>query len=83
MWNEARRQRFAALRKRAKQGALTPEERVELDGLYHEIEEMEAAYLSPATERKRQEAENLHAINEALREVTRRKEERLAQMKAS
>jgi hypothetical protein len=83
MWDEATRRRFSALRERERQAALTAEEKAELDRLDHEIEEMEAAYLTPATEHKRQETENLRAINEALRAVIRRKEERLAQMKAA
>jgi len=83
MWNEVKRQRFYVLRERATQGALTTEETTELKRLYHELEEMEAAYLRPAMGRKRQEAEKLRAINTSLRDVVRRREEHLARMQAT
>jgi hypothetical protein len=83
MWDETKSQRFSTLRARARQGTLTAEEKMELDGLYRDIEGMEAAYLRPATERKQQETEKRQAINEALRDVIRRKEEHLARMQAT
>jgi hypothetical protein len=83
MWNESKRQRFRALCARERQGILTAEEKTELEGLYHAIEEMEATYLRPATKSKQQEREKLHALNEALRDVIRRKEAHLARMKAA
>ena len=72
MWDETKRQRFNTLRIREKQGVLTAEEQSELESLYRDIEAAEAAYLGPATERRRQETEKLRAINEALRDVIRR-----------
>jgi branched-subunit amino acid aminotransferase/4-amino-4-deoxychorismate lyase len=83
MWDETKRWRFSALRERQRQGALTAEEKVELDELYREIEEMEAVYLRPATERKQQETEKLRAINEMLRDVIQRKEEHLSRTKTT
>lgn len=83
MWDESKRQRFSALRARERQGALTAEESTELAGLYHAIEEMEATYLRPATKCKQQEREKLHALNEALRDVIRRKEAHLAHRQAT
>ena len=83
MWDESKRQRFSALRERERQGTLTAEESTELAGLYHAIEEMEATYLRPATRGKQQEREKLHALNEALRDVIRRKKAHLARMKAT
>ena len=72
MWDETKRQRFSTLRIREKQDVLTAEEQSELESLYRDIEAAEAAYLGPATERRRQETEKLRAINEALRDVIQR-----------
>ena len=83
MGNGSKRQRFTALRERERQGALTPEEQAALAALYREIDEMEASSLRAAIERKRQQTETLHALNERLREVIRRKEERLAELRAA
>ena len=83
MWDKTKRQRFSTLRERARQGALTPEEQMELRGLYRHLEEMEASSLLPGIERKRHETEKLQAINAALRDVIRRKEEHLARMQAT
>jgi len=54
-----------------------------VNGLYRHLEEMEASYLLPGIECKRHETEKLRAINEALRDVIRRKEEHLARMQAT
>jgi hypothetical protein len=83
MWDKTKRQRFSLLRERERQGALTPEEQTELRGLYRHLEEMEASYLRPGMERKRHETEKLRAINEALHDVIRRKEEHLSRMQAT
>ena len=83
MWDKTKRQRFSLLRERERQGALTTEEQTELRGLYRHLEEMEESYLLPAVERKRHETAKLRAINEALRDVIRRKEEHLARMQAT
>jgi ABC-type phosphate transport system auxiliary subunit len=83
MWDDTTRQRFHMLRERERQSALTTEEQEELYGLYGDLEEMEASALRPAIERKRHETEKLQAINEALRDVIRRKEAHLARMSAT
>jgi branched-subunit amino acid aminotransferase/4-amino-4-deoxychorismate lyase len=83
MWDKTKRQRFSTLREIERQGALTPEEQTELHGLYRHLEEMEASYLLPGIERKRHETEKLRAINEALRDVIRRKEEHLTRMQGT
>jgi branched-subunit amino acid aminotransferase/4-amino-4-deoxychorismate lyase len=83
MWDKTKHQRFSLLREHERQGTLTTEEQVELQGLYRHLEEMEASYLWPGVERKRHETEKLRAINEALRDVIRRKEEHLARMQAT
>ena len=83
MWDKTKRQRFSLLRERERQGTLTTEEQTELYGLYRHFEEMEAFSLLPGIERKRQETAKLRAINEALRDVIRRKEEHLARMQAT
>ena len=74
MWDDTTRQRFHTLRERERQGALTTAEQAELHGLYGDLEEMEAAALRPAIERKRHETAKLQAINAALRDVIQRKE---------
>ena len=83
MWDKTKRQRFSTLREIERQGALTPEEQTELHGLYRHLEEMEASYLLPGIERKQHETEKLRAINEALRDVIRRKEEHLTRMQGT
>ena len=62
---------------------MTTEEQTELHGLYRSLKEMEASYLLPAIERKRHETEKLRAVNEAFRDVIRRKEEHLARRQAT
>jgi hypothetical protein len=83
MWDKTKRQRFSLLRERERQGALTIEEQTELCGLYRHLEEMEASSLLPGIEHKQHETDKLRAINEALRDVIRRKEEHLARMQAT
>jgi hypothetical protein len=83
MWNKTKHQRFSILRERERQGVLTTEEQTELHGLYRHLEEVEASSLLPGIERRRHETEKLQAINEALRDVIRRKEEHLARMRAT
>jgi hypothetical protein len=83
MWNETKGRSFSLLCVHERQGTLIAEEQATLDGLYSDIEEMEAVSLRPATERRQQETEQLRVINMALRDVMRRKEEHLARMKAT
>lgn len=75
MWDETKRQRFSLLRTQAKRGTLTAAEQRELDELYRDLEAREAASLQPAMAHKQEETAKLRALNEALRDVIRRKEE--------
>ena len=83
MWDKTKRQRFSLLRERERQGALTTEEQTELRGLYRHLEEMEASSFCLALNANDMRQEKLRAINEALRDVIRRKEEHLARMQAT
>ncbi|MDQ3814801.1 MAG: hypothetical protein M3347_12735 [Armatimonadota bacterium] len=74
MCDEQKRERFQTLRERELEGALTPAEQTELSLLIQEIENAEAAYLGPATERLRREREQLEAQNHALEDLVRRKQ---------
>jgi len=73
--HETDRARIEVLRRRESAGLpLTETERAELEAFYHKVEENEAAYLTPATERLRQqrlsEEERLRQL-EALRDRKR------------
>ncbi len=72
MWDEQKRERFQQLRQR--NGALTDAEQAELAQLVQELEAEEAAYLTPATQRLRQEREALEVQNQALEALALRKE---------
>jgi hypothetical protein len=72
MWDEQKSGRFQELRQR--QGALTEAEQAELALLFQELESGEAAYLTPAAERLRQEREALEARNRTLEALASRKE---------
>lgn len=74
MWDQQRRERFQELRRRELAGALSPEEQGELALLVHELEQQEAAYLGPATERLRREYEVMLAETQALEALAHRKE---------
>ena len=51
MWNEEKRSRFAELRRREDDDALSEAERGELARLTDELYALESSYLGPATER--------------------------------
>jgi hypothetical protein len=74
MWDEQKRSRFHQLRQRQRDGGLPTVEQAELALLVKELEAAEAGYLTPATERLRQERETLEAQNRALEVLGRRKE---------
>ena len=74
MWDEQKRSRFHQLRQRQRDGGLPDVEQAELALLVQELEAAEAGYLTPATERLRQERETLEAQNSALEILGRRKE---------
>jgi uncharacterized protein YigA (DUF484 family) len=82
MLDETKRQRFQYLRDREDEECLTEDERTELAGLIEEIEQAEAAYLKPATERTRKENDEAESRLRALEDLARRKEELVERMEA-
>ncbi len=76
MWNDEQKQRFQMLRTRDRQQALTSAEQAELARMIQELEDEEAAYLRPATQRLEQRNTQMAAQNAALKTLVE-KEERL------
>lgn len=74
MGEEQKRRRFQELRQRQQEGELSEAERAELALLVQELEAVEAAYLTPATQRLRQEREAVEEQNRSLEALVRRKE---------
>ena len=74
MWKEQTANRFQQLRQRQGKSALTEAEQAELALLMQELEAAEAGYLTPATERLRQERETLETQNRTLEVLALRKE---------
>ena len=74
MWNEEQKQRFQALREHEWRNELTAEEHAELAQMFQELEEEEAAYLRPATERLAQHNLQLATQNEDLNTLLKREE---------
>jgi hypothetical protein len=72
MWDDQKRKRFNELREPGRQ--LNAAEQAEVAALVKEIEDAEAAYLKPATERLRQENARLAKRNLELAELVKRKE---------
>jgi hypothetical protein len=77
MWDEQKSARFQELRRREEQGGLTEPEQAELARLIQELEDEEAAYLGPATERLRKECEAVEAETRALEALVQRKKREL------
>lgn len=75
MWEEQKSRRFQELRQRQQEGQLSEAEQAELTLLAKELEDSEAAYLSPATQRLRQDRESLEDQNRSLEALVRRKED--------
>ena len=73
MWEEQKRSRFQQRRQRQQDRVLTEAEQAELALLVHELEADEAAYLTPATERLRQQRATLETQNRALEALALRK----------
>ena len=67
MWNEDQRKRFQELRTGDREKTLTQTEQTELARMIHELEEEEAAYLRPATQRLEQRNRETDAQNAALK----------------
>ena len=74
MLTEAQRRRFRALQQKEDMGTLSPAEQAELQAFVQLVEDEEAVYLRPATERMRQERLRLEEQNNMLQALTRRKE---------
>ena len=63
MWNDEQKLRFQELRTRERQQELTDVEKAELARMIGELEEEEAAYLRPATQRLEQRNIQMAAEN--------------------
>ena len=74
MWEEQKRFRFQQLHQRQRESVLTEAEQAELALLVQELEAAEATYLTPATERLRQQRGTLETQNRALEVLALRKE---------
>jgi hypothetical protein len=74
MWDGQKRERLEQLRQRQQQNTLTEAEQTDLVLLVQELEAAEAAYLTPATQRLREDRENMEKQNRALEDLTLRKE---------
>ena len=74
MLDSAKRERFQALRRKEDAGALGPAEQGELSALIQEIEDAEAVYLGPATERLRRERQAMEVQYGALEALLDREE---------
>ena len=74
MSEEQKRSRFQELRGRQQQSTLTEAEQAELAILVQELEAAEASYLTPATQRLRQEREALETQNRTLEALALRRE---------
>jgi chromosome segregation ATPase len=81
MWNDDKQARFDTLRECGPRGSLTEAERAELDALTRELDALEAACLSPATERIRQERQTLEAQNRGLEELLGERKAYLARVR--
>ena len=74
MWDEQKRRRFELLRQRESASVIADAERSELESLVEELQSAEATYLTPATERLREERQELDTQNRALEALARRRE---------
>src|SRR5262245_57875858 len=71
MWDQTKRARFNELRSGNRQ--LNEDEKLELASLTKELEDAEAAYLTPATLRMRQENDDLEKSNLEVADLVQRK----------
>ena len=72
MWNDEQKQRFQMLRTRELRQELSGEETVELSRMLHDMEEEEASYLRPATQRLVQRNLQIAGQNDALQTLVER-----------
>lgn len=73
MFDAEKRSRFRTLQERQDAGLADANEQAELAKLASEIEGSEAAYLTPATARIRQDRERIERQNRKLEELVRRR----------
>ena len=88
-WDDAKRQRFNALRVREEAGLLTPAEQAELDSLLTMLDDLEWQQLQPAFARMEQEQAataaaiaRLEATRDDLVEVARRQRQLIIRARA-
>ncbi|HTU93646.1 MAG TPA: hypothetical protein VMF69_26440 [Gemmataceae bacterium] len=74
MREDQKKSRFQELRQRQQESGLSEAEQAELTLLIKEVEAAEASYLSPTTQRLRQERESLEDQNRCLEALVSRKE---------
>jgi len=75
IFTSEQRARFRQLRNAQDAGAaLSPDEQAKLAALFQHIEDVEAAYLRPATEQMRREVAEKEARNNALEALVQRKQ---------
>ena len=82
MWDKTKRQRFSLLRERERQGALTQKSRRNCTDCIATLRKWRHLTFCLALNAN-DETEKLRAINEALRDVIRRKEEHLTRMQGT
>lgn len=82
MWDEQKRERFQTLRQRELEDTLTETEQEELSQMIQEIEDAEAVYLRPATERLRRERERIEQQNRELQVLVQREEAIVARLQS-
>ena len=74
MWDEQMRHRFQQLLQGQSESELSETEQAELASLVKELEVAEAVYLTPGTERLRQERETIEDQNRRLEKLVSRRE---------
>ncbi|GAC1310566.1 MAG: hypothetical protein NVSMB27_47500 [Ktedonobacteraceae bacterium] len=72
MWDEEQKQRFQTLRTRQRTDELNEAEQAELARMIRDLEEEEAAYLRPATQRLEESNRQKTAQNAALKTLVER-----------
>ena len=82
IFTQEQRARFRQLRRTEDEGTLTPDEGAELAALMQHIEDAEAAYLRPATERMRAERIAAEEQNRSLEDLLLRGEALVARLQA-
>ena len=72
MWNDEQKQRFQMLRAHEERQELSEAETVELSRMLHDMEEKEASYLRPATQRLAQRNLQIAGQNADLKTIVER-----------